>query len=429
MRKLACLLALAMMFQFGPRAHASPSDESVETITEIGDIIQFALPITAGVATLFEPDWEGSKQFALSFGSAVAINSTAKLAIGKLRPNENNYYSYPSGHSMAAFSGAGFIMERYGPIYGWPAMAAAGFVGYSRVLSENHYADDVLAGASIGLMMNWVWVTPYEGRAKIEPTVFNNGAPGMKITILDRAPSGAAGPTEDKVVDPRFFYIFDFGPVYNARNEVRSPLGAPGFDLTQFDDFENQTAASRVFFGWMPGDRHNLALEIAPYETRNKEALTEPIQFQGVSFGPADGDIRYSYKLYEIRFRYMYDFIEDETFWLRGGAALSYYHNELEMADESGAKYARNSTDTVLPQVSFSAGWWFAKNFALFGDVNWGQLSGQRAQDFTAGVTWQIADQWNMSAGYRYYDRLIEEDDWYNHLTQHQPFLSFGYFF
>ena len=211
MKKIIYLLIIALTFQ--PTGAVFAEDEPNETVTEVGDALQFILPITAGVATLFEPDWEGSKQFAYSFGSAVIINSTAKFAVGKLRPNESNLYSYPSGHSMAAFSGAGFIMERYGPIYGWPAMAAAGFVGYSRVQSYNHFADDVIAGASIGLMMNWVFVTPYEGRVQVAPMMIGDRGFGMGLTVLDREPTGAAGPDADaleKEFDARFFYIFDF---------------------------------------------------------------------------------------------------------------------------------------------------------------------------------------------------------------------------
>ena len=115
---------------------------------------------------------------------------------------------------------------------------------------------------------------------------------------------------------------------------------------------------------------------------------------------------------------------------LKPKSALSYIYNRLEMASETDpTKTSQNTTETVLPELSASIGWWFAEKWALFGDINWGQLDNERAQDLSAGVMWQINPQWVMSGGYRYYDRLIEQDDWYNHVTQHQPFLSFGYLF
>jgi hypothetical protein len=46
-----------LVIQMVPLANAN----SDENITAAGDALQFILPITAGVATLFEPDWEGSK--------------------------------------------------------------------------------------------------------------------------------------------------------------------------------------------------------------------------------------------------------------------------------------------------------------------------------------------------------------------------------
>ncbi len=401
-----------------------------EDVTEAGDILQFALPITAGAATLFEKDWEGSKQFAYAFGSAALINTSAKGVIGKLRPNESNTYSYPSGHSMAAFSGAGFLNQRYGPWVGVPALGAAGFVGYSRVQSDNHFADDVIAGASIGLMANWVFVTPYkENGVQLMPAMINGRTPGIMLTMpTDKPlrPWGASGPEEIDTRSPRdmrFSYIWDFGPVWNTRNSARTPLNGESIDLTQFDSFSSETMASRLFLVWKISPRHYTAFEWAPYEARNKETVTTPVNFQNTAFA---GSVRYAYRLYEYRFKYAYTWIDDPSGWFRTGAAASYIYNSLELVDDAG-DYARNRTETVLPQLYASAGWRFASRLSLFGEGSWGQLSGERAQDFTGGIAWQVDPQWICSAGYRYYDRLVEKDDWSNHLTQHQPFLSLTY--
>ena len=410
-------------------AHAFNVDPN-DDVTEAGDILQFALPITAGVATLFEEDWEGSRQFAYSFGSAALINTAAKGVIGKLRPNESNTYSYPSGHSMAAFSGAGFLNQRYGPWVGIPALGAAGFVGYSRVQSDNHFADDVIAGASIGLMANWVFVTPYEKNGvQLMPAMINNEAPGIMMTMPTEKPLrpwGAAGPEDIDTRSPRdyrFSYIWDFGPVWNTRNDARTPRNDQNIDLTQFDSFSSETMASRLFLIWQISPRHYVAFEWAPYEARNKEAITTPLTFQNTAFA---GSVRYAYRLYEYRFKYAYNWIEEPSAWLRTGVAASYIYNSLELVDDLG-DYGRNRTETVLPQLCASAGWWFVTDWALFAEGSWGRLSGERAQDFTAGIAWQIDPQWVFSGGYRYYDRLVEEDDWYNHLTQQQPFLSLAY--
>jgi hypothetical protein len=38
-----------------------------------GDILQFALPISAGLTTIIKKDWEGTKQFAFSYATTLAI--------------------------------------------------------------------------------------------------------------------------------------------------------------------------------------------------------------------------------------------------------------------------------------------------------------------------------------------------------------------
>ena len=391
-------------------------------------MLQCVLPLTAGLATLLEKDREGTKQFAYSFGSAMIVQVAGKEIVGKLRPNENNESSYPSGHTTAAFSGAGFINQRYGPWFGVPALGAAAFVGYSRIQSDNHFADHVLAGMSIGLMTNWAVVTPYEGRVKIVPALFGQDAPGMMLTITEKVPQGASGQEVKKVdssFDPRFRYIFDFGPVWNSRNTVRSPDGSASIDLTQFKSFEQETMASRLFLVWHLAPKHVVAFEWAPYESRNRETITDSLEFQGDSF---TGDVRYAYRLYEYRLKYAYELIKSKSWQLRIGGSLGYIYNSLELKDDSG-NYARKRTETILPQIYAQTIWRFAQSWELFAEGSWGQSSGECSQDLSLGITWHINPQWMLSGGYRYYDRRVDHDDWYNHLTQQQPFLSLGYCF
>ena len=51
--------------------------------------------------------------------------------------------------------GAEFIRKHYGPWWGAPAFAAAGWVGYTRVQSHNHYWRDVIGGAVVGIASNY----------------------------------------------------------------------------------------------------------------------------------------------------------------------------------------------------------------------------------------------------------------------------------
>lgn len=69
--------------------------------------------------------------------------------INKSRPNGLNNRSFPSGHTATAFQPAFFIMHRYGFKEAIPYLLAASFVGYVRVKSKYHYAEDVLGSVLI----------------------------------------------------------------------------------------------------------------------------------------------------------------------------------------------------------------------------------------------------------------------------------------
>jgi membrane-associated phospholipid phosphatase len=55
------------------------------------------------------------------------------------------------------------MRKRYGWEYGIPAYAAASFVAYSRVESNEHHPQDVIGGAAIGIISSFIFTKPYHG--------------------------------------------------------------------------------------------------------------------------------------------------------------------------------------------------------------------------------------------------------------------------
>ncbi len=132
-----------------------------DKIEETGDILQILIPTIAYGTTFYIDDKEGRKQFHKSFLSTVVATHSLKNIINKKRPNGSDK-SFPSGHTSAAFQGAAFIHKRYGIKYAIPAYLGASYVGYSRVKSDNHYTEDVLAGAIIGIASNLYFTKKYK---------------------------------------------------------------------------------------------------------------------------------------------------------------------------------------------------------------------------------------------------------------------------
>lgn len=141
-----------------------------------GDIGQIALPVTALAMTVTYDNREGTIQLAKAFIAAEAIAYGLTYSINSRRPNGGNH-SFPSGHTAAAFTGASFIQQRYGMEYGIPAYIAATLVGVSRITSDNHYLQDVVAGAAIGISANLIFTKRLEKKnIAVTPVSLNKGA-------------------------------------------------------------------------------------------------------------------------------------------------------------------------------------------------------------------------------------------------------------
>jgi len=61
----------------------------------------------------------------------------------------SDQFSFPSGHTMAAFLLAGLCVAQFGAV-AWPIYIWASLVGFSRVMLGVHFPSDIFAGASLG---------------------------------------------------------------------------------------------------------------------------------------------------------------------------------------------------------------------------------------------------------------------------------------
>ena len=117
---------------------------------------------------------------------AEALTVGIKQGTRRSRP-EGGGFSFPSGHTSAAFASATVIQQHYGWKFGAPAYAVATFVAASRVEMKKHYLSDVAFGAALGIVAGRTVTIGHEHKFALTPISSTDGAGvGAGLTWVGR---------------------------------------------------------------------------------------------------------------------------------------------------------------------------------------------------------------------------------------------------
>lgn len=112
---------------------------------------------------------DGALHAAEALAAAGVVNGLLKFGLGRGRPDHVGYdsdelrplsladhwQSFPSGHTVVAFSLAASLSEETGnPWVSGLAYGSAAMVGWSRVYDNRHWTSDVVAGAILGMVVS-----------------------------------------------------------------------------------------------------------------------------------------------------------------------------------------------------------------------------------------------------------------------------------
>lgn len=422
MHHRAFLVSLALLLA-ASRARAAGS----EAVEELGDVIQYIIPSTAAIVPIIRKDWDGLAQFGVSFGATTGTVGLGKLIFDKRRPNEANHLSYPSGHTAASFSGAAFLQSRYGSWYGVPAYVAAAFVGYSRIQADQHYGDDVLAGASIGLFYNWALVKPYDERLFFKVSREPQGyALGWEFHP-DRENVWFAETAREPFV-AKWKYEAEISVTWTSVASVQAPkqTGDP-VDLAvgNFGQLDEPVRSTRATISWFFRPRHELALVLNPFEERDAGTFAVPRDFGGVTF-PADTTTRSAYLNYEFRLRYRYDLLPETSWILKPGVGVSLQWIDVALRAETGQE-ASVDDFAALPFVGVAAGYRLGEDWRVMAEIDGFYLDSDTLIDTGFWVEWQFGRQWDLKLGYRLVRRDVDTSDLKSKLEQNRLFLGLGF--
>lgn len=127
-----------------------------KTGARVGGAAMVPIVGTLFVAGRFAPQ-SRFRAMTYDFGQALIVNAAytgiLKYTVKRPRPDGSDTLSFPSGHTSTAFSLAAVAEHHYGWKVGVPAYALASCIGLTRIESNRHNLSDVIAGATIGVIV------------------------------------------------------------------------------------------------------------------------------------------------------------------------------------------------------------------------------------------------------------------------------------
>jgi membrane-associated phospholipid phosphatase len=99
-----------------------------------------------------------------------AVVGIVKVSVDRTRPSGSRY-SFPSGHTATAFTVSTVLDKHFGWKVGLAAYSTAVLTGLARMEDDHHYLSDVIAGATIGLLVG-----------RIVPSRYGNATPYINAT-------------------------------------------------------------------------------------------------------------------------------------------------------------------------------------------------------------------------------------------------------
>jgi len=378
-------------------------------VVDLGDDLSKIIPGTAYVTSLVAKDYRGFAYLALQHVTATGVVQALKDGVGQRRPGDQEANSFPSGHTNAAFVGAAFMQQRYGPRWGIPSYISALLVGWSRVYGNKHYVNDIVGGASIAMVSAWAIVPPYD--------------------------AARAARWRDLGRERRFRYEWEMTLNRVDRNTIQAPPGTGDDFRSPLDTDANEPwANSRAAIEYRLDARRSIHTAFSPWEIRSFGRFAQPTSFAGALF-PADEDLRVAHLMWTYGAQYRQAVVESERIALRWGLGLAgqYTEEEVFVVDETGPERRGLS-------ASSDARAWYAVAHAdadlrllwklyLDADVDIGMSTDNRYLDWSAGLTAKLNPKWDLSLAWREFETDLKDNALRNDFKRSGLAFRVGYAF
>ncbi|GIU29325.1 phosphatase PAP2 family protein [Shewanella sp. MBTL60-007] len=389
------------------------------TISDLGDVVQIALPAGALIGSLWIGDTEGAWQLAKGAAATGIITHTMKFGYERLRPDGSESNSFPSGHTSAAFSGAAYIHHRYGNAWGIPAYAAATFVGASRVWANRHYVDDVLAGGSIAVFSSLYFTDPYNSSDLVIVPSFGEDHIGLAMSYTP----GLTGPKskkqnqnaeiwgqkEQKLTRSYSLLVGGFDTEKNQINEV----GQDSFDLYDFSRESEPNTYAAAQLRWGLDQSQYLSFGFAPMEARDTTTLKQDINFGGKHY-QAGAEVISAYRNWMLSTDYVYKLLVNSDWVFDAGIGVSIVGQSIRLDNINGENLSEHDDLFVTPAASIEAGYHFTESLSTTIGYRISGLSDFEQESLWLSLNYQLDKRWATSLFAGQINQTTDTDDYYN---------------
>lgn len=406
-KPLAVSLFAASLFsvQAHSTMNANEINRSVnDSIVEAGDMVQLLLPATGYFAAWMHDDLEGAKQLTYSTLSTQLIIHGVKITVGRKRPNDSGWNSFPSGHT-----GAAFLQSRYGSAWGIPAYAAATFVGVSRLHGNRHYAGDVTAGAGIAFLMNQYFVSPY----RTDGVYFNAQPTGDGIALGMTITNEAFGPNKAKkdsyqVKATDLRHRLELGVGFNI-TDSSAKAGATEY-LSGTETIDQYQPFSYVNYQYALQGDDLFELEFLPSETRRCGAVTQAFTQKGVTYQKGE-EVLASLRHWMLGSNVYKGLQVSDDFDVDVGLGMYVHMVSLDIdKDDGGGKYSTQEHWRLLPSATIKGQYHFNDSFSALAKAQYQGWASDSFMVAEAGINYQINPAWDVGLKYSYSETDLDSD-------------------
>ncbi|MGR5127402.1 phosphatase PAP2 family protein [Photobacterium swingsii] len=407
-KALSFLLSSAMLLP----SYTLASDNEItrtnnDEFVEAGDMLQILLPATGLFAAWMYDDAEGAKQLVYATASTQAIVQGMKFTIGRKRPNESNWHSFPSGHTSAAFSGAAFLQSRYGAAWGIPAYTGATLVAVSRLHGNHHYAGDVVAGAGIAFLVNQYFVSPYRTEG-----VYFNAQPtedgiAVGVTLTEEAFSDSKRDRASyQIVSTDRKHRIELGVGVNLADSS-GQFGATEF-LAGSELIDEYQPFSYINYQLELANDNSFELEFIPSETRRRGKASKPFTVDGTTYTSSDGQLFTAFRHWMLGSSVYKGYKVNDKFNVDFGLGLYAHWIKVSVDQDQGGKFASDETWRAMPNLAAKTQYNFTDQLSILAKAQYQFWDGDSYAAAEAGLQYQINPAWEAGIKYIYSDTQLD---------------------